>query len=255
MSAYRVSETRGSRFAVRGSRSLAVRLCIGLIPFTFLFVYSTGAADVKSGREEGEFRIYFSGKDVGNEKFVIVSTAEASSSTSILQFRNPSGGHEKIQLETKLDMGPQYLPRRYELKSEVNGLKGTIVGTFNPNQVIFEYMNGTTARKSGLLVGEKFTVLDTNIFHHFIFLARLYDFDGKGKTQKFEVAIPQEPDSGFLQISEIKGETLTVRGKKVETHHLQADSGTLVVDLWVDNQRILHKIAVKSKEIEVIRGN
>jgi hypothetical protein len=218
-------------------------------------VHSSGAADVKSGREEGEFRIYFNGKEVGNEKFVIVSAPEASSSTSILQFRNPVGGHEKIQLETKLDMGPQYTPRRYELKSEVNGQKGTIVGTFNPNQAIFEYLNGMTARKSGLLVGDRFTLLDTNIFHHFIFLARLCEFDGKGKSQKFEVAIPQEPDSGFLQISEVKTETITVHGKKVETHHLQADSGTLVVDLWVDNQRILHKIAVKSKDIEVIRGN
>jgi len=218
-----------------------------------LSVPSSGAAAVKPGREEGEFRIYSGGKEVGNEKFVIVSTADASSSTSILQFRNPVGGHEKILLETRLEMGPQYHPRRYELKSDVNGQKGTILGAFNPNQAIFEYMNGAAARKSGLLVGDKFTLLDTNIFHHFIFLVRLFDFDGKGKPQKFEVAIPQEPDSGFLQISEVKPETITVRGKKVETRHLQVDSGTLLVDLWVDHQRILYKIAVKSKDIEVIR--
>lgn len=210
------------------------------------------AADTKIGREEGELRIYIGGKEIGNEKYIIVTNENSASSTSILQFRNPVGGHEKIQLETKLDMDGRYVPRRYELKSDVNGQKGTITGTFTPNQAIFEY--SPVSRKSGLMVGDKFTLLDTNIFHHFIFIARLYDFDGKGRTQQFEVAIPQEPDTGFLKITELKRESITVRRKKVDAHHLQADSGSLLVDLWIDDQRMLLKIAVKSRNLEVIRN-
>lgn len=211
------------------------------------------AAETKVGPDEGEFRIYIGGKEIGNEKFAITSSEKSAASTSLLKFRNPAQSHERIELETKLEMNGQYVPLRYELKSDVDGQKGTIVGSFAPNQAIFEYLSGPVTRKSGLVVGDRFTILDTNIFHHFIFLTRLFDYDSKEKVQTFEVAIPQEPDSGFLKISQLRPEKITVRGKKTEARHLQADSGTLVMDLWVDAQHVLQKIAVKSKEIEVVR--
>jgi hypothetical protein len=218
-----------------------------------LLFQGPGATRDKLGREEGEFRIYVSGREIGSEKFVIVTSGDSASSTSIVQFRNPAEKHQKVQFETRLAMDGHYVPRNYELKSDVDGQKGNIVGTFSPNQAIFQYGEGPTTRKSGLMVGDRFTLLDTNIFHHFIFLVRLFDFDSREKTQQFEVAIPQEPDSGFLKISELKRENITVRGKKMDARHLRADSGTMVVDLWVDGQRTLHKIEVKSKEIEVVR--
>ena len=60
-------------------------------------------------------------------------------------------------------------------------------------------------------------------------------------------------DEGFLKVTELKRETITVRGKKIDAHHLRADSGAMVVDIWTDNQRIVHRISVQSKEIEVVR--
>lgn len=207
----------------------------------------------KVGREEGQFRIYISGKEIGTEKFVIVTSGDSASSTSFVQFRNPGDKHQRVQFETQLNMDAHYVPKSYELKSDVDGQKGTIVGTFTPNQAIFQYSGAPSGRKSGLMVGEKFTLLDTNIFHHFIFIARLFEFDHGDKPQQFEVAIPQESDEGFLKVTELKRETITVRGKKIDAHHLRADSGAMVVDLWADNQRILYKISVQSKEIEVVR--
>jgi hypothetical protein len=222
--------------------------------FAALFLFQgLGAAGAKVGREEGEFRIYVSGKEIGTEKFIIVTAADSASSTSIVQFQNPAEKHQKVQFETRLNMDGHYVPRNYELKSDIDGEKGNIAGTFSSNQAIFQYSGGPSTRKSGLMVGDKFTLLDTNIFHHFIFLVRLFDFDSREKMQQFEVAIPQEPDSGFLKITELKRENITVRGKKMDAHHLRADSGTMIVDLWVDSQRILYKIAVRSKEIEVVR--
>jgi hypothetical protein len=205
------------------------------------------------GREEGEFKIYVSGKEIGTEKFVIVTSADSASSTSFVQFRNPGDRHQKVQFETQLNMDGHYVPRSYELKSDVEGLKGTIVGSFGPNQVIFRYTGGPSPRQSGLVVGDKFTILDTNILHHFIFLVRLFEFDHGEKPQQFEVAIPQEPDEGFLRVTELKRENITVHGKKVDAHHLRADSGAMVVDLWADSQRILYRISVPSKAIDVVR--
>jgi hypothetical protein len=212
----------------------------------------TLARDRQPGREEGEFKIYANGKEIGSEKYVILASADAASSTSVLDFRNPGDRHQRVQLETKLEMDGRYLPRTYQLKSDVDGQKGTINGQFSQHQAMFEYSGSGTPRKSGLLVGDQFTLLDTNIFHHFVFLARLFKYGSKEKDQRFEVVIPQEQENGLLKISELNRERIAVRNKKIETHRLQVDSGSLVINLWVDDQKILHRITVPSRQIEVV---
>ncbi len=219
-----------------------------------LFLGTAGGGDKKPVREEGEFRIHASGKEIGNEKYVLISSEDSASSSSIVSFRNPGDGHQKIQLDTKLEMNARYVPRSYQLKSDVEGQKGTINGIFSPQQAMFEYIGGKNPRKGGLLVGEQYTVLDTNVFHHFIFLARLFRYGSKEKDQRFEVVIPQEQDSGVLRITELGKETLAVRGKKIGARHLRVDSGAVEIHLWVDEQKILQRITVPDRQIEVVRN-
>jgi hypothetical protein len=207
----------------------------------------------KAGHEEGEFKIVVQGKEVGSEHYVLAATENSASSSSVLNFRNPSNAQQKVQMESKLDMDGHFRPRSYQLRSDVDGKKGSIVGTFNPNAAMFEYQGGPAPTKKGLLVGNDYTILDTNMFHHFIFLVRLYNFDSKEKLQRFEVVIPQEADSGVLKISEANRETLSIGEKKVETRHLQVDSGSLLIHLWVDKQLVLHKISVPSSGTDVVR--
>jgi hypothetical protein len=217
------------------------------------FMLQLPAADRKAGREEGEFRIRITGQEIGSEKFVVAAAGETVSSTSILEFRNPTD-RKRVQMESRLEMNARFVPTNYQLKSDVDGRKGTIVGEFSPNQAIFQYGEPTgPPRKAGVLVGKEFTLLDTNIFHHFIFLARLFEFDSKEPVQKFEVVIPQETDSGILSIRQAGREQIQVHGKKIDARRLQVDSGALVMQLWVDNQHILYKIAVPSKDLEVVR--
>ncbi len=209
----------------------------------------------KVSREEGEYRISAAGKEIGVEKYAMVASGNAVTSTSILEFRNPGSGPRKIQLETKLEMDENYLPRSYELKSEVDGQKGSILGQFAPNQVIFEYAGGGRSVRNGLLLGNRFTILDTNVFHHFIFLTRLFKYNGGANPQSFEVVIPQEKDTGTLKIKELNKETLVIKGKKISTVHLLVDSGALKIHLWVDGNRVPRKIAVPDKGIEVLHNN
>ena len=95
-------------------------------------------------------------------------------------------------------------------------------------------------------------VLDTNVFHHYIIVARLFDFR-TDKSQSIEVVIPQELDGGILKVREIGLERVSTGGKKRDLHHLRVDSGLLQIDLWVDDQQTLYKIALPAKKIEVIR--
>jgi hypothetical protein len=206
-----------------------------------------------AGRTEGQFEIQVQGKEVGSERFWIESGVDSISSGSTVEFRNPGPERQKVQLTTSLKMDAQYLPRAYELKSDVDGKKGGIRGSFSPNEAMFEYV-GATAYKRGVLVGSRYTVLDTNVFHHFIFLARLFALGDRSKPQKFEVVIPQEADTGFLSVSELAQEAVTVRGKKTFAKRLQVDSGALLISLWVDENNEVQKIAVPSKGIEVLRA-
>ena len=151
-------------------------------------------------------------------------------------------------------MDAQYRPRNYRLNTDVDGTRGFLVAAFSPNQVMFEYGGGGQPYKSGVLVGTDYTVLDTNIFHHFIFLARMYDFASKEKLQKREVVIPQESGSGFLKLSEVGNETVAIGGKKHDTHHLKIDSGARLIDVWVDRQGTVYKIAVAALGLEVLRN-
>jgi hypothetical protein len=209
----------------------------------------------KPFRLEGEYTILLGGRSIGVEKYVVISDGNAISSASTLEFRNPNEGPKKVSLETKLEMDDQFQPRNYELKSEVDGKKGSIQGEFAPNQVIFSYAGGGASFRNGLLVGDHYTILDTNAFHHFIFLTRLFKYGSSEKSQQFEVVIPQEKETGTLKISEIGKEDLQVKGKKLSTTRLKIDTGVLTIQVWVDGDHVPRKIAVPEKGIEVISGN
>jgi hypothetical protein len=217
-----------------------------------LLSYGGSPAQKKTARLEGQYKIYAAGQIIGTEKYQILQTPDAVTTNSVLEFRNPGGGPKKISIETKLEMNGNYAPRAYELTSDVDGQKGRIQGQFSPNQVIFEYINGGRSQRSGLLLGDHPFVLDTNIFHQFLFLTRQFKYGGGATPQNFEVVIPQEKETGVLKIRELGKEDITVNGKKYSTTHLRMDSDALQIHVWVDGNRIPRKIAVPGRQVEVL---
>ncbi len=228
---------------------LAIRFCA-----VFVLTLSIGfCGEQKTFREQGQFVIYVAGKEIGREKFSIQSSADSVGSSSTVSFRDPGKSRKAVKMETELVMDNQFVPRSYLLRTDVDGQKGVMKAAFAQGEVTFEFLAGGIPRKSGLLLGEKFFVLDTNVFHHFVFIARLVDLNDKDKSQSMEVVIPQEMDKGILKISNMGLEKTSMRGKNRELHHLRADSGSVQVDLWVDDQRTLYKIALPAKRLEVLR--
>ncbi len=209
----------------------------------------------KAIREEGQYKIYAAGREIGVEKYTLVTAGDKVTSSSSSSFNNPGDNNQKVTVETRLEMDAQFQPQNYEVKSEVAGERGTVRGNFAPNQVIFDYTGNGVSDRSGLLVGSRYTILDTNTFHHFIFLARLFKYGSGNKPQTFDVVIPQEKDTGTLKISEIGDEPVVVGGKKVSATHLLIDSGSLQIHLWVDSRHTPVKIALPGKGVEVLRSN
>jgi hypothetical protein len=207
----------------------------------------------KTSREEAEFNISVAGKEIGREKFVIETAGDSVSSRSTTSFHDPANKRQTVKIETELKMDSGFVPRDYQLRTDVDGQKGMMKGTFGQGEVMFEYLVRGNPRKSGLLVGQRYSILDTNVFHHFAFIGRMFDFNSREKTQSMEVVIPQELDNGVLKISDVGKEKVSVGGKKRELHHLKADSGVVQIDLWIDDQRVLYKLALPTRKIEVIR--
>jgi hypothetical protein len=217
-----------------------------------LFSYSYGA-ERKPAREDARFDIYVGGQEIGQEKFSIATSEDSIISRSTVSFRDPKNSKQNIKMETELTMDSHFVPRSYQLRTDASGQKGMMKGTFDQGQAEFEYLAGGITRKTGLLVGSRYVVLDTNVFHHFIFVARSFDLDSKEKTQAIEVLIPQEFENGLLKISNLGSEKISVKGKTREFHHLKADTGSVQIDLWMDDHRVLYKIALPAKRIEVMR--
>jgi hypothetical protein len=228
---------------------------IGFCAVILLLFSTSYGAEQKAFREEAQFEVSVAGKEIGREKFSIQGSGDSVRSNSTMTFRDPANSRQSVKMETELTMDDRFVPRSYQIRTDVSGKKGILRGTFTSGQGSFEIITAAgPPSKTGLLVGEHYIVLDTNVFHHFVFIARLFDFSSKEKSQSLEVVIPQELQNGLLKISEIAIEKITIRGKRRELHHLKADSGQMQIDLWVDDQHILYKIALPVKEIEVVRN-
>jgi hypothetical protein len=232
---------------IRNSCSAVVLLIAMLLSFAY-------GGEKKTSRDEAQFDIYVADKKIGEEKFSVESTPDSIRSNSILNFIDPGKGNQKIQIETKLSMNSQYMPRSYEVKTVAAGRDNPMECTFAPGQVNFKYLAGGKINRSGLLVGDRYVILDTNVFHHYIFVTRLFDFSSAAKSQPVEVVVPQEMDKGILKVSKVGVEKVSLRGKSKELNHLRADSGPLMIDLWVDDKHTLYKIAIPAKRIEAIRN-
>jgi len=226
--------------------------CAGVL---LLLVNLAYGMEKNASREEGQFSIYVSGREVGREKFSIQSSGDSSSSSSSMSFRDPANKRREFKIDTELSMDDKLVPLSYQLRTEADGKKGVVKAVFVPGQQAkYEYDAGGGPRETVLLVGERYSILDTNVFHHFIFVARLFDFDSKEDRQSMQVVIPQELMNGVLKISNVGLEKISVRGKERELHHLRADSGSVKIDLWTDDHCIVYKIAFPFKGIEVIRN-
>ncbi len=229
------------------------KLVTGLCAILLLVLSIAYGNEQKTSREQGQFAIYAGGKEIGREKFSIQSSRDSVGSSSTGSFRDPGNSRKIVKMETELVMDTQLVPRSYLLRTDVSGQKGAMKATFAQGEASFEFPAGGIPRRSGLLLGGKFLVLDTNVFHHFVFIARLFDFNSKETSQSMQVVIPQEMDKGILKVSNMGFGKTSIRGKNRELHHLRADSGSVQIDLWIDDQRILYKIALPAKGIEVLR--
>jgi hypothetical protein len=228
-------------------------LCTGLTVTAQNKKSGSAAPLLYSGNESGTFRIYFGGAEIGQEKFQITesgSSVKASAETRLTIEREK----EKVSflIRPVLEFSRFFEPVSYEIGQESgpNKTKARITFKGAKSDAVYESGKETEARQIDLQ--KDVLVLDDNVFHQYIILAKRYDF-AKGGIQEFSAFVPQQFIAGGVSISDKGIEAVQVLNQNLKLQHLLVDTGELQISLWLDDRHNLRKLAVPKSGVEVIR--
>ena len=228
-------------------------LCTGLTVTAQNKKSGSAAPLLYSGNESGTFRIYFGGAEIGQEKFQITesgSSVKASAETRLTIEREK----EKVSflIRPVLEFSRFFEPVSYEIGQESgpNKTKARITFKGAKSDAVYESGKETDARQIDLQ--KDVLVLDDNVFHQYIILARRYDF-AKGGVQEFSAFVPQQFIAGGVSISDKGIEAVQVLNQNLKLQHLLVDTGELQISLWLDDRHNLRKLAVPKSGVEVVR--
>jgi len=195
--------------------------------------------------EKGKFKIFANGQQLGKEEFEISASGGDWNVRGSSEIQSPQGA---THVTGALHLRPDGTPTHYEWSIE--GPKKASAG--------IEF-NGSVANVELHLEGarpytQQFTfnspqvlVLDNNLYHQYVVLARLYDWNKKG-AQTFAVLVPQEMTPGNITVDSLGKQE--VGGAKLE--ELRVKTEDLELDLYLDGQKLV-RIAAPSSNAEIIR--
>jgi hypothetical protein len=195
--------------------------------------------------EKGKFKIFVNGQQVGKEEFEIGLSGGDWNVRGNSEIQSPQGTtHVTGTLNLRPDgtpahyewsvQGPKKASAEIEFKGSVANVELHLEGarpytqqfTFNSPQVV---------------------VLDNNLYHQYVVLARLYDWSKKG-AQTFAVLVPQEMTPGNVTADSLGKQD--VGGAKLE--ELRVKTEDLELDLYLDGQKLV-RIVAPSSNAEIVR--
>lgn len=235
---------------------------LALAALLVLVLGSTGLAQTGSGKKEkvkpgaggallaqdrGRLRVLLDGQPAGTEDFQISASGAEWVARGTAEITPPGGATTVVN--AKLRLGPDATPIDYEWSTE-GAKKASAVISFQGGTAKMELrMEGAAPfTQDFFFESPRVVILDNNLYHHYAILARLYDWKAKG-AQTFPVLIPQDLTPGTITV-ELAG-TNEVEGVKVDV--LLVRSADLQIELYVDADRRLVRLAVPDSKAEVIR--
>jgi hypothetical protein len=91
-------------------------------------------------------------------------------------------------------------------------------------------------------------VLDNNLYHQYVVLAHLYDWNKKG-SQSFAVLVPQEMTPGNVTVDSLGKQDV---GGGIKLEELRVKTEDLELDLYLDGQKLV-RIVAPSSNAEIVR--
>jgi hypothetical protein len=199
--------------------------------------------------DSGIFRIRSDGKEVGQEKFTIRWEGDLLKADADIELKVAQNPPAKLHTELVVNSAGNMVS--YRAARAGSGPQKEIAVTQEGKVAICEEKGGNVSESTPVLIEPGFVLLDTNIFHHFEFLAaRLL---GNNAPAEIPVLIPQERVSGTIKVQAVGKETLKDGKKKIVVSRFQLDSGQVKISVWFDDAGRLYKISVPQTKAEVTR--
>lgn len=206
-----------------------------------------GQAAVEAQKEH--LRILYNGQAVGSEHYEITGTATEVHAQGEVTM---SVGEARLRQKASLLLDADFAPRRYEwrmeepqkrwLRIEFSGSRGTIS---------FPRQDGKEEQQVYDFGTPRVVVLDNNIFHHYLFLPQLYDFE-RGGPQKIKVFVPQSVQPGEVIVELLGVETQVVSGRPQAVRQLAFTTTDNRVLLWVTESGRFVRLRVPQANVEVV---
>jgi len=211
---------------------------------------SLAAQSAPSGSsQEGRLRILVRGQAIGSEHYEINTTATEISARAEVALQS---GNQKVRQTATLVLNPDGSLRSYEWKQDEPRKSWVRMEcTAGQATVHFPRDDGAEDQQVYNLGDGRVAVLDNNIFHHFLLLARFYDF-AKGGPQVIPVFIPQSVQPGLVTV-ELQGvETLPVDGAPQPVRRLSILSEDNQLVLWVTESGRFVRLQSPQTGVEVL---
>jgi hypothetical protein len=206
-----------------------------------------------SGTETGIFTIIFGGEQIGQEKFSITQDSTGYRATAEIRLTLEREKEKAIfVLKPVLTFNKFFEPSGYQVTQEDGLTKRSVRVIFKPDKSERIYETGSEHDTREIALKSDVCILDDNAFHHYIILAKRFDFT-KGGIQEFSAFVPQQFLAGSISISDKGKESVRLGGKDSSLQHLLVDTGELQISLWLDDRHELKKISVPESNVEVIR--
>jgi hypothetical protein len=211
------------------------------------------SSPVYSGNDQGSFKILFNGEQIGEEKFQIV--ADASHFKAFAEIRltvEREKDRATFTIKPTLQFTKAFEPISYQVIQESGSNRMRAQVNFKPGRSEAVYETEQQKDPREIELKSDVLVLDDNVFHHYILLAKRYDFL-KGGVQEFSAFIPQQFLAGSISVEDKGMEKVTLGGSTVPLQHLFVDSGELQFSLWLNERHELLKISVPKSNVDVVR--
>jgi hypothetical protein len=206
-----------------------------------------------AGNESGSFRIFFSGQEIGLEKFQIVEEPPGVKATAEIHLTvERNEGKVTFLVRPVFQFSRFFEPVDYQVTQDAGPNKTKARVSFKPGMTEATYDSGKETDTRRIELKKDVMVLDDNVFHHYIILTKRYDFN-KGGVQEFSAFVPQQFLAGGVSVSDKGMEAVQAGGKDLKLQHLLVDTGELQISLWLNEAHELLKLAVPKSNVEVVR--
>jgi len=210
---------------------------IAFAPFVLGVVTTPQAVTI----DEGVFRVSIAGRDAGSESFSIRQTGSGATATITATGRISleSGGRTE-QITTQLQLSGDYRPAEYQLRIEGAGQE-RVTGQLRGTRFTAHVVSPSGERMREYIVSDRSVILDTNVAHHYHFVARQVGNAGGIVSLIF-------PRAG----SQAQADVTVTGSASIEVDGTTVDARTLAIRpaggpdqlLWVDRQNRVLRVEV-----------